>query len=303
MTEKQVRDKIISVAKGWLGYNEENGSHKEILKVYNEHKPLAVGYTVQPTDEWCDAFASAVAIKAGYTDIIPTECGCERHVKLFQQIGRWQEDESYVPSAGDYIFYDWHDNGEKDAKGDAGHVGIVEKVSGNTITTIEGNWKNAVNRRTIKVNATKIRGYGIPDYASKATEQEKPIVKEESVPTFKVGDTVMFTGSLHYTSAGTKGVAKGCKAGMATITAIREDRVHSYHLKAVVDKGSTVYGWVNAKDVTALTNNSGKKHIVKKGDTLSKIAKKYSTTVNKLASLNGIRDTNLIHVGQIITIP
>ena len=39
-------------------------------------------------------------------------------------------------------------------------------------------------------------------------------------------------------------------------------------------------------------------YIVKKGDTLSKIAKKYNTTVNKLVALNGIKDPNKINVGQ-----
>jgi LysM repeat protein len=42
---------------------------------------------------------------------------------------------------------------------------------------------------------------------------------------------------------------------------------------------------------------------VKWGDTLSKIAKKYNTTVNKLAEYNGIKKPNLIYVGQKIKIP
>lgn len=39
-------------------------------------------------------------------------------------------------------------------------------------------------------------------------------------------------------------------------------------------------------------------YIVKKGDNLTKIAKKYGTSVNQLASWNGIRNVNLIYVGQ-----
>lgn len=42
---------------------------------------------------------------------------------------------------------------------------------------------------------------------------------------------------------------------------------------------------------------------VKKGDTLSKIAKKFGTTYQKLASCNGIADPNKISVGQVIKIP
>lgn len=43
-------------------------------------------------------------------------------------------------------------------------------------------------------------------------------------------------------------------------------------------------------------------YTVKKGDTLSKIAKEYGTTVNELVKLNGIKDPNLIRVGQVLKI-
>lgn len=44
-------------------------------------------------------------------------------------------------------------------------------------------------------------------------------------------------------------------------------------------------------------------HIVKKGETLSGIAKKYNTTYQKLAEYNNIKNPDLIHVGQEIKIP
>ena len=44
------------------------------------------------------------------------------------------------------------------------------------------------------------------------------------------------------------------------------------------------------------------KYTVVAGDTLSRIAAKYGTTVAKLAADNGIKNPNLIHVGQVITI-
>ena len=42
---------------------------------------------------------------------------------------------------------------------------------------------------------------------------------------------------------------------------------------------------------------------MQKGDTLSKIAAKYGTTYQKLASYNGIANPNIINVGQKIKIP
>ena len=46
------------------------------------------------------------------------------------------------------------------------------------------------------------------------------------------------------------------------------------------------------------SSNSSITYTVKSGDTLSEIAKKYNTTVSKIASDNGITNTNLIYVGQ-----
>lgn len=47
---------------------------------------------------------------------------------------------------------------------------------------------------------------------------------------------------------------------------------------------------------------NGTVHIVKKGETLSKIAMQYGTTVENLVALNGIKNPNLINVGQNIVI-
>lgn len=44
-------------------------------------------------------------------------------------------------------------------------------------------------------------------------------------------------------------------------------------------------------------------HIVKRGETLSSIAKSYSTTLDRLASENSIRDINRLSVGQSLNIP
>lgn len=129
-------------------------------------------FKFQYTDSWCAATVSAAAITAGYTDIIPSECSCGQMVSLFSKAGRWIEDDSYVPDVGDIIFYDWDDTGAGNNIGWPDHVGIVVSIENGTITVIEGNKDNAVEFRTISVNGKFIRGYGVPDYASKATARE-----------------------------------------------------------------------------------------------------------------------------------
>ena len=169
------RSKIVAQARSWIGCKESDGSHKKIIDVYTSHSPKARGYTLKVTDAWCSGFASACAIACGATDIIPTEVGCQKHIELFKKKGIWVEDDAYVPQPGDYIFYDWQDNGVGDNMGASDHVGIVEKVVDGVITVIEGNYSDSVKRRTLKVNGKYIRGYGVPKYDPEEAEEAKPV--------------------------------------------------------------------------------------------------------------------------------
>lgn len=170
---------VVSQAKRWLGYKESDGTHRAIIDVYNAHKPLARGYAVKYTDEWCATFVSAVAVKLGYTDIIPTECSCSKMIELFKKIGAWDENDARIPSPGDIIFYDWDDNsGKNDNRGSSDHVGIVEKVTGSFITVIEGNYSNAVRRRTLEVDGKYIRGYGVPKYDKESVKTVDELAQE-----------------------------------------------------------------------------------------------------------------------------
>lgn len=155
---------VVKQAVAWIGLNEADGSYKEILNTYNAHRPIARNYLIQPNDAWCATFVSAVAIKCGYTDIVPTEVSCNKMIDLFKKLGAWVENENRTPNPGDVIFYDWQDDGKGDNMCSSDHVGIVEKVGGGKITVIEGNYSNAVKRRTLEVNGRYIRGYGVPKY-------------------------------------------------------------------------------------------------------------------------------------------
>lgn len=172
---------IINQALSWLGKNEADGSHKEIIDVYNSHSPLARGYKVKYTDSWCATFVSAVAIKCNSTNIIPTECSCQKMIELCKTKGIWLEDENRTPIPGDLIFYDWQDNGIGNNTGWSDHVGIIQKVEGDTIFVIEGNYKDAVGIRKVKVNAKGIRGYAIPRYKANDIPVSKPSNKNNKV--------------------------------------------------------------------------------------------------------------------------
>lgn len=185
---------ILNIARGWIGCKESNGSHKKIIDLYNNHKPLSRGYRVKYTDSWCATFVSACAIKANYTDIIPTECSCNQMIKKFQNMGRWTEDDGHVPHLGDVIFYDWQDSGTGDCKGTSDHVGIVEKVANGKITVIEGNKSDAVARRVLNVNGRYIRGFGCPAYDN-STHVTTPTVQNNASNTSNQLGTYVVTAS------------------------------------------------------------------------------------------------------------
>lgn len=154
---------FMSTFESLVGINEKNGTHKRIIDVYNNHKPLPRGYKVKYTDSWCSTGLSAIAILTNSVDIIGKECGVEQHVKIFKSKGIWNEDGTITPERGDIIVFNW-DKKTQPNVGWSDHIGVVEKVSGGKITTIECNISDSIGRRTIAVGDGRIRGYARPKY-------------------------------------------------------------------------------------------------------------------------------------------
>lgn len=164
--ETALRMQVVSTAQQYLGCQEADGSHQQILDIYNHHQPLAMDYTVSPTDSWCATFVSFVSIECGITQILPTECGCQRQIELFRQLDCWEEQDSAIPLPGDVIYYDWEDKWYGDCTGWSDHVGIVVGVKWPFVKVIEGNKDDQVAYRYILLNGPCIRGYGKPDYTT-----------------------------------------------------------------------------------------------------------------------------------------
>lgn len=160
-SRQAIVDKIMS----WKGCHEGDAIHKHIIDTYNAHKPLAQGYKVKYTDKWCATTVSAAAIECGYTDIIPTECSCNRMIALAQKKGIWQENDAYEPKLADFVLYDWDDSGKGDNKGVPDHIGVViTEAKDGKYTVCEGNKNDGVNLRIMSVNGKYIRGYITPKY-------------------------------------------------------------------------------------------------------------------------------------------
>ena len=284
MTEAQARQHIIEIMRGWIGLKRADGSHKVIIDTYNEHKPLARGYSVKYTDAYCATTISAAAIQAGFDDIIPLECGCGQMIELAKKMGIWQENDAYIPEPADIIMYDWQDNGVGDNTGWPDHVGMAEKVAGSTITVMEGNMNGGVvGRRNLQVNGRYIRGYILPKYGNKADAPDAP----NTSGNLKVGDVVTFTGKMHYSSSYASAKSASCMSGQAKVTAINAKGAHPYHLVAVPGKGSNVYGWVDAADIQGAASGSGSSEgntAIKVGDTVN-----YSGNIHYTSSYKGAK--------------
>lgn len=169
LKEESMREKPIDYLTQYLGIKEGSAEHKAILAVFND-SGLCTRYTMTTKDSWCATGVSAAFIASGLTDIFPcVECSCGNMVELAQKAGIWVEDDSYTPSIGDVLMYDWDDDGKGDNTGWPDHVGIVVSVSDSTIKVIECNINDTVGYRSMTVDGKYIRGFIAPKYTEDST--------------------------------------------------------------------------------------------------------------------------------------
>lgn len=114
--------------------------------------------------DWCACFVSWCANECGYIDAgaIPKFASCSDGVAWFKGQGLWQGN-SYEPRPGNIIFFDWDDE-DTGQDNSPDHVGVVEKVEGNTIYTVEGNSGDTCREKSYSMGCYEIFGYGTPLY-------------------------------------------------------------------------------------------------------------------------------------------
>lgn len=174
MTEKQLRQKYVDTFKSFLGSKEGSTGHKKIIDTYNTYKPHPRGFKMTYSADWCAASVSSIALMCGIEKIFAFECSCNTQIRMWKEMGVWQENDAYKPQIGDIVYFDWDDrSGKADNRGEVEHVGAVAEVLGNVLRIIEGNKNNSVAYREITVNGKYIRGYAVPDYASVVDGKEE----------------------------------------------------------------------------------------------------------------------------------
>lgn len=176
-------DKLIAVAEEQIGYLEKktnrdldsktaNAGSNNYTKYNRDLKAwTGVGYInaqwCQAFVDWCfiNAFGVADAKKLLYVFTNYTPTGSD----AFKKRGRYIKRGKGTPKRGDVIYF------YSTSKGRIGHVGIVYRVSGRTVYTIEGNTSGAsslitngggVRKKSYSMSSSYIDGYGSVDYSA-----------------------------------------------------------------------------------------------------------------------------------------
>lgn len=139
---------LVRVAKTQLGYQESE------INYIISRSGVKHGYTRygdwygSAYSNWCAMFVSFCMY---YADIpaqsVPYEASCSTWAKKFKKLGVFMS-EDYLPCSGDLAFF-----------GDSEHVGIVCKVTEDTVVTIEGNVGKCVSRQAYPLRDGPITGY------------------------------------------------------------------------------------------------------------------------------------------------
>lgn len=140
-----------------------------------------------------------------------------------------------------------------------GHIGVY--IGDGLAVECTPAWKNKVqitacNRSVAGYNRRNWKKHGKLPYIEYDVKQEQAGSNAQVGTSldFSVGDTVKFVGTKHFKSANaSSGVS--CKGGLAKVTDIYSKGKHPYHL---INEGGgcTVYGWVDAEDVSKYTPES-----------------------------------------------
>lgn len=193
------RQKVVDLVKSWEGKKESNGTHKSIIDIYNGYKgKLPRGLKMQYDWSWCACTWSALAIKLGYTAIMPIEISCGYLIDAAKKMDVWKENDGYIAQPGDAVLYDWDDNGKGDNTGWPDHVGTIIEThkSAGYFVVMEGNYSDSVKKRTLSINGKYIRGFITPKYDNntvsepkkEAGKDVKTIAREVIAGTWGTGD-------------------------------------------------------------------------------------------------------------------
>lgn len=192
-------ERLLTVARAEIGYCEKRSSAQLDSQTANAG---SANYTKYARDldaikniyngakqgfAWCDVFVDWCFIETFGVELAlkllcqpqkSTGAGCTYSAQFYKAAGRWQTG----PQPGDQIFF------TKDGGKNSNHTGIVERVDGEKVYTIEGNTSSAsgvvanggaVCRKSYALSSASIMGFGRPNWSLvPETRTSRQIVQE-----------------------------------------------------------------------------------------------------------------------------
>lgn len=204
---------IIKLAEGEVGYKEKPTNITKYAAEVDKNWPDFYNTRKQGA-EWCDLFfdwlflkswGEATALKMLYQPKKSAGAGCPYSYNYYKAKGKVGK----TPKVGCQIFFG---TGKTPT-----HTGLVYKVDGKKVYTIEGNKSNSVKKCSYTIGSSSIFGYGYPDYdaepAKVEPKKEEPKVSAPAKTTTTKVTTYKVTAKngLNIRSKGTKNsTALGC---------------------------------------------------------------------------------------------
>lgn len=201
MTIEQAKYKLLSYALDQLGYHESGDNWNKYAAMPEMTQLLGWNAQNQP---WCNIFVNACFISCFgleigaamlYQPIGSGSALCRASADFFKTAGAWIE-RGRTPEPGDVIFFF--------RNGDINHMGIVSRVAGGSVVTIEGNSGDSVAERCYSVSDGGIAGYGRPRWELAAEGEDINVPTEEPVVP-DVTEKRFYTLRLPYLSRGSFG--------------------------------------------------------------------------------------------------
>ena len=208
--KKSSAERIIQQAQKWIGYVEKksnknlddftaNAGKNNYTRFNRDYVSVMKGHSYPGSInmQWCAAFVSCMFMYEFGVDAArellcgDLHCYTPAGAKYFKNKGRYTKRKNADPQPGDVVFF------YSSSKGRIGHVGIVTKVDGSKVYTIEGNTSGgsklvtnggAVWNKSYKKTSTYIDGYGRPDYADVIVPETPP---DNWVKEYQLGDRTL----------------------------------------------------------------------------------------------------------------
>lgn len=224
------------------------------------------GYNFDNSKAISETFCSIVEGAGYYTGIYASKSWFDTYLKGLDRYNKWMAH--------------WSNVSYEDKSGVGMHQYTSKLKLNGYLGNLDGDYAHSDFPTIIKNSG--LNGYGKGAETTKPVKPSKPQTSSETIYIVKKGDTLSGIASRYGTTYQV----------LASYNGISNPNLIGVGQTIKIPNGT----------MSHITNTSSRTYIVKSGDTLSSIAKKYGTTYQKIAKDNNISNPNKIYPGQKLTI-